>query len=130
MDFLGERVPREGTRSGAVLGSGRSERADADGQPDDHDLDGRLAAWTSLWVPLVVRDRTIGVIAAHDKAGGPDVHFSDDALRLAETFASRAAVAVDLSERVAGTSSSGSSRRRRSSAAASPASFTTRPGRR
>ena len=99
--FLGERVPREGTRSGAVLGSGSSERADADGPPVDHDLDGRLSAWTSLWVPLVVRDRTIGVIAAHDKAGGPDVHFSDDDLRLAETFASRAAVAVDLSERVA-----------------------------
>ena len=55
----------------------------------------------ACWVPLVVRDRTIGVIAAHDKAGGPDVHFSDDDLRLAETFASRAAVAVDLSERVA-----------------------------
>jgi signal transduction histidine kinase len=101
--FLGERVPRDGTTSGAVLETGRSERADAEpgGPPVDHDLDGRLAARTSLWVPLVVRDRTIGVIAAHDRARGPESYFSDDDLRLAETFASRAAVAVDLSERVA-----------------------------
>jgi len=102
-DFLGERIPRAGSASGAVLDSGHGERADAEpgGPPTDRDLDGRLAARTSLWVPLVVRDRTIGVIAVHDKLGGADPHFSDDDLRLAETFASRAAVAVDLSERVA-----------------------------
>ena len=41
------------------------------------------------------------MLAAHDKLGSPDGRFSDDDLRLAETFASRAAVAVDLSERVA-----------------------------
>jgi signal transduction histidine kinase len=101
--FLGERIPRAGSASGAVLDSGRGERADAKpgGPPTDRDLDGRLAARTSLRVPLVVRDRTIGVIAVHDKVGAADVHFSDDDLRLAETFASRAAVAVDLSERVA-----------------------------
>ena len=51
-------------------------------------------------MPLVVRDRAIGVIAAHDKVGA-DPRFSDDDLRLAETFATRAAVAVDLSQRVA-----------------------------
>jgi signal transduction histidine kinase len=39
------------------------------------------------------------VLAVHDKLG-PDARFSDDDLRLAETFAARAAVAVDLSERV------------------------------
>jgi signal transduction histidine kinase len=52
-------------------------------------------------VPLVVRDRVIGVIEAHDKVGVTDGRFSDDDLRLAETFASRASVAVDLSQRVA-----------------------------
>src|SRR5205823_10861738 len=52
------------------------------------------------FVPLMARDRALGVIGLHDKAG-PDVRFSDDDLRLAETFASRAAVAVDLSQRVA-----------------------------
>ena len=102
-DFLDERVPRTGTMSGQVLERARSERADVEpgSPPVDHDLDGRLAARTSLWVPLVVRDRAIGVIAAHDKLVGTGARFSDDDLRLAETFASRAAVAVDLSERVA-----------------------------
>jgi signal transduction histidine kinase len=60
----------------------------------------KLAARTGLWVPLVVRDRAIGVIALYDKLGD-DPRFSDGDLRLAETFASRAAVAVDLSQRVA-----------------------------
>ncbi len=103
LDFRDERVPRTGSASGAVLDSGQSERFDVEpGKPPvDRDLDGRLAASTSLRVPLVVRDRTIGVIAAHDRLIGAGPRFSDDDLRLAETFASRAAVAVDLSERVA-----------------------------
>ena len=41
------------------------------------------------------------MLVAHDKLGRADGRFSDEDLRLAETFASRAAVAVDLSERVA-----------------------------
>jgi signal transduction histidine kinase len=88
---------------GRVLERARSERLDveAGSPPVDRDLEGRLSARTSIWVPLVVRDRAIGVIAAHDKVLGPGEHFSDDDLRLAETFGSRAAVAVDLSERVA-----------------------------
>jgi signal transduction histidine kinase len=51
-------------------------------------------------VPLVVRDLSIGVIVAHDKSGD-DPRFTNDDLRLTETFASRAAVAVDQSRRVA-----------------------------
>jgi signal transduction histidine kinase len=48
----------------------------------------------------VARSDTIGLIAVHDKLG-PDARFTDNDLRLAETFASRAAVAVDLSQRIA-----------------------------
>jgi signal transduction histidine kinase len=59
-----------------------------------------LGARTGLWVPLRVRGRSIGILAAHDKLGA-DVRFADTDLRLAETFASRASVAVDLSERIA-----------------------------
>jgi signal transduction histidine kinase len=51
-------------------------------------------------VPLIARDQGIGVVVAHDKIG-PDPRFSDDDLRLAEQFATRAAVAVDQSARVA-----------------------------
>ena len=61
----------------------------------------RVAARTGLWVPLVARDRVIGVLEVHDKEEPGGARFTDDDLRLAETFASRAAVAVDLSQRVA-----------------------------
>ena len=46
---------------------------------------------------LVNVGEAIGVIAAHNRTG-PDPRFTDEELRLAETFAARAAVAVDLSE--------------------------------
>jgi signal transduction histidine kinase len=49
---------------------------------------------------MILRDRPIGIIAAHDKES-TDARFSDEDVRLAEAFAARAAVAVDLSERVA-----------------------------
>ena len=61
---------------------------------------GALGARTGMWVPLIARDRVIGVLEIHDKEGA-DARFSDDDLRLAETFAARAAVAVELSQRVA-----------------------------
>jgi signal transduction histidine kinase len=59
-----------------------------------------LAATTGLTVPLLAREQEIGVIVAHDKLG-TDSPFTGDDLRLAEQFAARAAVAVDLSLRVA-----------------------------
>jgi signal transduction histidine kinase len=54
---------------------------------------------SALFVPLLARGSGIGVVIAHDKAG-PSPSFTDDDLRLAEALAARAAVAVDLSERV------------------------------
>ena len=95
----------------------------------DQDVARRLGRCTGLYVPMILRERAIGVIAAHDKAGA-DARFTDEDLRLAEAFAARAAVAVDLSERVARDALRASSRRRSSSASGSPASSTTRPGRR
>ncbi len=53
-----------------------------------------------MWVPLIARDQAIGVLEIHDKEG-PDPRFSHDDFRLAETFAARASVAVELSQRVA-----------------------------
>ena len=66
----------------------------------NRDVTRLVGARTGLWVPLLVGERAIGVIQMHDKLG-PDARFSDTDLRLAETFGSRAAVAVDLSQRVA-----------------------------
>jgi signal transduction histidine kinase len=101
-DLLGQTVSRSGSKSGRVLERARSERADSvlDDPDIDHEATRLIGARSGLWVPLVARGRSIGVLAAHDKLG-EDVRFSDTDLRLAETFASRAAVAVDLSGRIA-----------------------------
>jgi signal transduction histidine kinase len=95
-------VPLDSSKTGRVLERRRSERVDSviDDPEVDQEAARRLGVHTGLFVPLIVHDRAIGVIVAHDKIGA-DQRFTDDDLRLAETFASRAAVAVDLSERVA-----------------------------
>ena len=86
-----------------VLGRRRSERVDSvlDDPEVEHETARRLGARSALYVPLLVRDEAIGVIVAHDKQGAADVRFSDEDLRLAEVFAARAAVAVELQQRVA-----------------------------
>ena len=103
-DLIGTTIVRAGSKSGRVLTSLASERVDS--VLDDPEVDPfvtrRLGAASGLWVPLVARGKPIGVLAAHDKLDAPAGRFSDDDLRLAETFASRAAVAVDLSKRVTG----------------------------
>jgi len=101
-DILGLQLERADSKSGHLLVRGGAERVDslADDPEVDQDATQTLGARTGLFVPLVAGGRPIGVIAAHDKEGR-DPRFSDDDLRLAETFAARAAVAVDLSARVA-----------------------------
>jgi signal transduction histidine kinase len=101
-ELAGMRLERQGSKAGRVLDRRRSERVDSmiEDLEVDQDVSRRLGARTGLYVPMYVRDRPIGVITAHDKEGS-DARFSDEDVRLAETFAARAAVAVDLSERVA-----------------------------
>ena len=100
-ELLGATVAAR-SKSAAVLESRHGQRVDS--LLDDPDVDQvaarLLGARTGLYVPLVAHDRAIGVIDAHDKLGD-DLRFTDDDMRLAESFASRASVAVDLSERVA-----------------------------
>jgi signal transduction histidine kinase len=101
-ELAGATVTRSTSKTGRVLERRQSERVDAvlDDPDVDHEAMRLLAARSGLWVPLLVRGRAIGVLAAHDKLGA-DVRFTDTDLRLAETFATRAALAVDLSERIA-----------------------------
>jgi signal transduction histidine kinase len=101
-ELLGLQLERAGSKSGRVLERARAERVDdLRGDPEvDYEVARPLAATTGLYVPLIARDEGIGVVVAHDKIG-PDPRFSDDDLRLAEQFATRAAVAVDQSARVA-----------------------------
>jgi GAF domain-containing protein len=100
-ELLGQTTTRTTSKSGRVLERGQSERVDS--VLDDPDVSPEvtrlLEARTGLWVPLMGRQGAIGVIAAHDKLDS-DARFSDNDLRLAETFATRAAVAVELSERI------------------------------
>jgi signal transduction histidine kinase len=90
------------SKTGRVLARGRSERVDSvlDDPDVSQDVARRLGARTGLYVPLLVRDRAIGVLVAHDKLGR-DRRFTSADLRLAEQFALRASIAVDLSARVA-----------------------------
>jgi signal transduction histidine kinase len=101
-ELAGATITRSTSKTGRVLEHRQSERAESvlDDPDVDHEAMRLLGARSGLWVPLQVRGRAIGVLAAHDKLG-PDVRFSDTDLRLAETFATRAALAVDLSERIA-----------------------------
>jgi signal transduction histidine kinase len=101
-ELTGATMTRSTSKSGRVLERRQSERVDSvlDDPDVDHEAMRLIGARTGLWVPLLVRGRAIGVLAAHDKLGA-DVRFTDTDLRLAETFAARAALAVDLSERIA-----------------------------
>jgi signal transduction histidine kinase len=94
-------LPRE-SKVAHVRERGRSERVDSvlDDREVLQEVARRLSATSGLYVPLMVREEAIGVVFAHDKAG-PDVRFSSADQRLVELFAERAAVAVDLSRRVA-----------------------------
>ena len=98
---LGARLALAGSKVGAVLGRARSERVDA--LLDDPEVDKvpirELGVLTALYVPLVVEGEPIGVVVAHDKLG-PDPRFDDEDVLLVESLAKRAAIGVDLSQRV------------------------------
>jgi signal transduction histidine kinase len=98
---VGTRLELGASKTARVFERRRSERVDSvlDDPEIDQEAARRMGVRAALYVPLLARDRAIGVIVARDKQG-PDVRFSEDDLRLAEAFAARAAVAVDLSERL------------------------------
>jgi signal transduction histidine kinase len=85
-----------------VFARGKSERIDAvlEDPEVDQVIARRVGAVAAIVVSLVFHDKPIGVVSAFNK-NGPDPRFTDDDLRLAEAFATRAALAVHLSERVA-----------------------------
>jgi signal transduction histidine kinase len=95
-------ISPEGSKNHHVLRRMRSERVDSALEDPEIHPEGEaqmLDVQAGLWVPLVVRGEPIGVITAADKLGR-DPRFSDEDLRLAEAFGSRAAGAVELTRRV------------------------------
>jgi signal transduction histidine kinase len=106
--LVGRSRDLEHTKVGRVFTRRRSERVDS--LVDDPEVDREsllqiveatgIMPRTALYAPLIKRDRSVGLIAVYDREG-QDPRFGDSDQRLAETFADRAAVAVDLSQRVA-----------------------------
>jgi signal transduction histidine kinase len=90
------------SKGARVLARARSERVDSLIEDPEvlQEVARRFGATSGLYVPLLVQGKAIGILLAHDKRGG-DIRFSNADLRLTEQFADRAAVAVDLSHRVA-----------------------------
>jgi two-component system, NarL family, sensor histidine kinase DevS len=101
-EFLGMCLERGSSKSGRVLDRRRSERLDSliDDPEVDREFARRMGMRAALFVPLLVGDRAIGVIQAFDKLGA-DRRFSNEDLRVAETFAAQAGIAVDTATRVA-----------------------------
>jgi signal transduction histidine kinase len=100
-DLVGLELALSTTKVGRVLERGQTERVDA--VVDDPEVDQRIAReleiTSAIYLPLAVRGRPFGVVAAHDKVG-EDPRFQEDDVRLAESLVARASIAVDLSERV------------------------------
>jgi signal transduction histidine kinase len=90
-----------GSKTGRVLQRGRSERVDSvlDDPEIDQQVARRMGVRSAVYVPLFVGARAIGVVVAHDKIGSTS-SFTDEDVRLAESLATRAATAVELSQRV------------------------------
>ncbi len=100
-DAVGRRLDPTGSKSAAVMERRRGERVDS--MLDDLEADRALAReWgirAAIFVPLLARGEPIGVIAVNDHSGR-DSRFSETDYRLVQEFADRAAIAIDLSQRV------------------------------
>ena len=99
--LVGYSVPSE-SKHARVLARGKSERIDSVLEDPEFDqvVAQRVGGVAALLVLLVSQGRAIGIVSAFNK-NAPDPRFTDDDLRLAEAFATRAALAIHLSERVA-----------------------------
>ncbi len=99
--LVGSPLRVDRSKMGRIVERGRPEIVDALGEDPEVDqaLVAQIGLRTGLYMPLVVEGATLGVIAAHDKEGD-DPRFTEDDLRLGESLAKRAAIAVDLARRV------------------------------
>jgi signal transduction histidine kinase len=97
----GLRVDTRRSKSGVTLERKLSERIDSliDDPEVDQTAPRLVHATSALYVPLIVRDEAVGVVVAYDKRG-QSPRFSDADMRIAQAFALRVAVAIELSERV------------------------------
>ncbi len=99
--LLGLKLAQLRSKAGWTLSRLRPERIDSliDDPEVDQSAPRLVEATAGLYVPLIVRGRAVGVVVVYDKRG-PDPRFSDADMRVAQAFANRAALALELSERV------------------------------
>jgi signal transduction histidine kinase len=99
--LVGLRLDGQRSKAGRTFARQRPERIDSliDDPEVDQTAPRMVAATAALYVPLVSQGRSVGIIVAFDKHG-PDPRFSDADMRIAQAFANRVAVAIELSERV------------------------------
>jgi signal transduction histidine kinase len=100
-DLRGLRLDVLRSKAGRTFVRQRPERIDSviDDPEVDQTAPRLVDATSALYVPLIAHGRSVGVVAAFDRRG-PDTRFTDADMRIAQAFANRAAVAVELSERV------------------------------
>jgi two-component system, NarL family, sensor histidine kinase DevS len=100
-DLIGYIVPSE-SKTTRVLARVKSERIDS--LLEDLEVDQasarRVGGLSALFIPVVSHQEALGVISVFNK-DGPDPRFTNEDLRLAEAFSTRAALAIHLSRRVA-----------------------------
>ena len=97
---VGQRAPVEGSLTGRVVRLRRSQRMSDVGADARFMFREYIDAQAGLFVPLLLRGRAIGVLAAFDRTeDGPDFGPEDE--RLMEAFASSAAHAVATAQTVA-----------------------------
>ena len=97
----GTALALDASKAARVMERSRSQRVDelTDDREVDQEVVLQMGFSTGLYVPLIVDGRAIGVIAAYDREGA-DPRFGEEDARLGESLAQRAAIAVDLSQRV------------------------------
>jgi signal transduction histidine kinase len=100
-DVVGMALDPHASKVGRVLERGYAERVDlVAGDPEvDQRFVQELGISSAIYLPLVVRGTPTGVVAVHDKLAA-DARFDEEDVRVATSLVARAAIAVDLSERV------------------------------
>jgi signal transduction histidine kinase len=101
-NLRGLRVPRDGTLLGRAMDHRSPHRADDLIRRElwDHAGPAGSAGTSGLFVPMVFRGRTLGVLAAIDRRGA-EGRFSGEDERLLQSFAASAATAVASARSVA-----------------------------
>jgi signal transduction histidine kinase len=93
--IVGSRVTKSGSVAGRVFGAGRSERVNDVTSSLRFALgDLGVKAQSGMFVPLLFRGTSLGVIEAFDRNGGPEFRAEDERLLLAAAASAATAVAT------------------------------------